>query len=297
MTTHSFPISANELNYVYETPRKKNSILNHPSCRISLVLLVFLVILALFGPKLSGFSFKDTILEEKNLAPSMHHICGTDDLGRDLFCRMCHGLQISLLIGITAAFLDMCIGVIWGSIAGMFQGKVDLIMMRIAETIYCIPCLLFVILMTVAIGPGILPIIVGMIIVGWIQMARICRLQVIVIKKQEYVQAARALGVSEIKILFRHIFPNLLGSIVTTTMLTIPQAIFAESFLSFLGIGIQPPMASLGSMISDAIAAMRFYPWRLFFPAALITITIFAFNLLGDACRDVLDPKSRSDLQ
>ncbi len=275
---------------------KKVSIFNHPSYKISLVLLAFLVFLALIGPKISGYSFKETVLEEKNLSPSWLHLCGTDDLGRDLFCRMCHGLQISLIIGITAAFLDMCIGVVFGSIAGLFQGKVDLIMMRIAETIYCIPCLLFVILMTCAIGPGMVPIISGMIIVGWIQMARICRLQVIAIKKQEYIQAARALGVSKVKILFRHIFPNLLGSIVTTTMLTIPQAIFAESFLSFLGIGIQPPNASLGSMICDAIAAMRYYPWRLFFPSILITITIFAFNLLGDVCRDVLDPKSRPEL-
>lgn len=275
---------------------KKGSILRHPSYKISLVILVFLGLLAFFGPILSGYTFKESILQENNLPPSLHHLCGTDDLGRDLFCRMCHGLQISLLIGMTAAFLDMCIGVLWGSIAGMFEGTVDLIMMRFAETIYCIPYLLFVILMTVAIGPGMLPILLGMVLVGWIQMARICRLQVLAIKKQEYIQAARALGVTKIKILFRHIFPNLLGSIVTTTMLTIPQAIFAESFLSFLGIGIQPPLASLGSMISDAIPAMRFYPWRLFFPAALITITIFAFNLLGDACRDVLDPKSRSEL-
>ncbi len=271
-------------------------IVRHKSILIGLIILSVLVAMALFGPLLSPYSYQQTDLPHKNLPPSWEHIFGTDELGRDMWTRVCVGLRISLEIGLIAALVDLCLGVSWGMTAALSGGTTDHVMMRIAEMIFCLPYLLFVILITVIIGPGFAPIIAAMIIIGWIQMARITRSLVIGIKQTEYVRAARSLGVTMPGLIRRHILPNIAGPVTCIVMLSIPQAIFAEAFLSFLGIGIQPPLASLGSLVSDALGAMRFYPWRLFIPSVTITMTIFAFNLLGDGLRDMLDPQSRKFL-
>ncbi len=266
----------------------------HPGICTGIIIALFLILLALFGPLCSPYAYSDTKLIKKNLPPSKEHILGTDDLGRDLFTRICSGLRVSLLIGLSAACIDFLIGIPWGMVSGFASPAIDQYMMRVADLIYSLPYLLFVILVTAIAGPGFTSILAAMLMIGWIQLARIVRTQVVQIKHTEFIAAVIALGVSPIRILLKHIFPNIGGPIVAAMMLTIPYAIFTETFLSFLGIGIQPPLASLGSMVSDAIPAMRFYPWRLFFPAGTITLLIFAFNLIGDGLRDLMDPKERA---
>jgi oligopeptide transport system permease protein len=255
------------------------------------------VLFALTVPFVSPYTYDEIHLEIKNSAPSLSHIFGTDDLGRDLCTRVAIGLVISLSIGIASALCDMFLGVAWGAISGYFGAKVDLIMMRIADLVYSLPYLLVAILISVVIGPGFTSILSAMCLIGWIQMARMVRIQVQQQKNMDYIQAAFAIGVHPVKIVFFHILPNIQGTVVAMMMFTIPHAIFAETFLSFLGIGIQPPLASLGSMVSDAIAAMRFYPWRLFFPGAVVSMTILSFILIGDALRDLLDPQDAKALK
>lgn len=253
---------------------------------IGILSLFFL--LALFAPTPSPIQ-----LELKNSPPSLQFWFGTDELGRDLFTRICWGARISLFVGITAATIDMIIGVLWGATAAYVGGKVEELMMRICDVFHAIPYLLVVILLTVIRGPGITTIIIAITLTGWINMARICRSQVLQLKQNDYITAARAIGASPCHILFKHLIPNAMGPIIATMTLTIPTAIFTEAFLSFLGLGIQAPTASWGVMLSDGIGAMRYYPWRLFFPAAMITLTMFSFNLLGNALRDSLDPRLR----
>jgi oligopeptide transport system permease protein len=273
-----------------------SAMMSHTSVMVGASILCVLVLMAIFGPMLSPYTYEQTNLPCKNLSPSMEHIFGTDELGRDMWTRVCIGLRISLEIGLAAAFVDLILGVGWGMTAALCGGNTDHIMMRIAEMIFCLPYLLFAILITVIMGPGFAPIIAAMVIIGWIQMARITRSLVIGIKQTEYFRAARSLGVGTGGLIRRHILPNISGPVTCIVMLSIPQAIFAEAFLSFLGIGMQPPLASLGSLVSDALGSMRFYPWRLFIPAVTITFTIFAFNLLGDGLRDMLDPQARRHL-
>ncbi len=196
-------------------------------------------------------------------------------------------------MGITASLVDLVVGVLFGAIAGMLGGKAEEWMMRIADVLYAIPYLLVVILLMVIIGPGIMTIIIALTITGWINMARIVRSQILQIKQQDYVRAALALGASRRRILLRHLIPNAMGPIIVTLTLTIPTAIFAEAFLSFLGLGVQAPIASWGTMANDGLPALRYYPWRLFFPATFISLTMLSFNLLGDGLRDAFDPRLR----
>lgn len=265
----------------------------HKSARCGFLILVALLLFALLCPLISSYNYEETHLSLKNSAPSWEHPFGTDDLGRDLAVRVAHGMRLSLLIGITAAMLDLFIGLFFGAISGYFGGTIDHIMMRLADLIYSLPYLLAVIIIAAWVGPGVFSILTAMCLIGWVQMARLVRSQVLQAKRFDYVVSAYALGVHPFFIVFRHILPNISGVIIAMLMLTIPHAIFAEAFLSFLGIGIQPPLASLGSMVSDALPAMRFYPWRLFAPACTITAAILAFNFIGDALRDVLDPKTK----
>lgn len=299
MSTDNFaPLSHDDRARIFlpaELPQDHSSTFTTSIC-IGIGILVFLILFALFVPLLSPYTYNETCLINKNLPPCATHFFGTDDLGRDLCTRIAMALRLSLLIGITAAILDMTIGVAWGAIAGYFGGIIDVIFMRIADFIYCVPYLLSVILITSIIGSGITSILCAMAIVGWIQMARVTRATVMHMKELEYVQAAIALGMTPPRIFFRHILPNISGPLLAMLMLTIPHAIFTEAFLSFLGIGIQPPIASLGSMTSDALSALRFYPWRLFIPALTITFAILAFNLIGDGLRDMFDPKGKKAL-
>ncbi|MBL4952396.1 ABC transporter permease [Neobacillus sp. OS1-32] len=259
-----------------------------------IIILILLIIMAIFGPYMTKFDYATNDLMNTNKEPSGTHWFGTDDLGRDMFARTWQGARISLLIGVMAALIDFVIGVTWGGIAGFKGGRVDEFMMRIADILYGVPYLLLVILFMVVLGANLTTMILAMTITGWINMARIVRGEVLSLKNQEYVLAAKTLGASVTRIMARHLIPNAMGSILVTMTLTIPNAIFTEAFLSFLGLGLTPPLASWGTMANDGLAAIQYYPWRLFFPAVLIALTIFAFNVIGDGLRDALDPRLRN---
>ncbi|QED47236.1 ABC transporter permease [Cytobacillus dafuensis] len=260
---------------------------------VGLVLLVLLIIMAIIGPHLSGYDYSTNDLANKNQPPSSEHWFGTDDLGRDVFTRTWEGARISIFIGVAAALIDLFIGVLWGGIAGYKGGRTDEMMMRFADVLYGVPYLLLVILLMVVLGQGLGTMILAMTITGWINMSRIVRGQVLSLKNQEYVLASKTLGANTSRIMARHLIPNAMAPILVTMTLTIPSAIFTESFLSYLGLGLTPPLASWGSMASDGLPALRYYPWRLFFPATFICVTIFAFNVVGDGLRDALDPRLR----
>lgn len=262
-----------------------------PIAVVGLGLIVAIVTMALIGPEISGYSYYGTHLELANTPPGALYWFGSDDLGRDLFTRVWCGARISLLVAFAAAAIDLVIGVLWGGIAGFIGGKTDEALMRLADVLYAIPYLLVVILLTVAMGGGLLTLIVAMTITGWIAMARQMRGQVMLLKKREFVLAAKALGASGPRILLRHIIPNALGPIIVTLTFTIPAAIFTEAFLSFLGLGVQAPIASWGTLASEGLPALRYYPWRLLIPAAFISLTLFAFYTVGDRLGDATDPK------
>lgn len=255
--------------------------------------LCFLIVAAIFGPWLTPYEYYETHLPLKNLSPSSRFWFGTDELGRDIFTRIWWGARISLFVGISAAFIDLIIGVCFGSIAGWVGGKIEEGMMRFIDILHSIPYLLVVILLMVIIGSGLTSIILALTFTGWIPMARIVRGQILQLKELDYTQAAYALGASRSRILFRHLIPNAMGPIITTMTFTVPTAIFAEAFLSFLGLGIQAPIASWGTMANDGLSALVYYPWRLFFPATFISITMLCFNLVGDGLRDAFDPRLR----
>jgi oligopeptide transport system permease protein len=255
--------------------------------------LILLLTMAIIGPWISHYTYYETQLSLKNEAPNSTFWFGTDELGRDLFTRCWWGARISIFVGMTASFIDLIIGVLYGATSALLGGKIEEWMMRIADILYVIPYLLVVILLMVIIGPGIITIIIALTITGWINMARIVRSQILQIKQQDYVKAAFALGASRPRVLLRHLIPNAMGPIIVTLTLTIPSAIFSEAFLSFLGLGVQAPIASWGTMANDGLPALRYYPWRLFFPAAFISLTMLSFNLLGDGLRDAFDPRLR----
>ncbi|UED82565.1 ABC transporter permease [Lysinibacillus sp. CD3-6] len=257
-----------------------------------LITLIIVIIMAITVPMLSQYKYSDQ-LGVYNSPPSAEFWFGTDDLGRDIFVRIWAGARISLFIGITAAIIDLVIGVLWGSISGLAGGRVDNIMMRIADVLTAVPYLLVVIVLLVVLQPGLFPMIIALSITGWISMARIVRGEVLSIKNQEYVLAARTLGASTMHLILKHLIPNALGAILVTMTLTIPSAIFTESFLSYLGLGVPAPHASWGTMASEGNKAITNAPWRLIFPAVFISLTIFAFNAVGDGLRDALDPKLR----
>ncbi|NGX35150.1 MAG: Oligopeptide transport system permease protein OppC [Candidatus Anoxychlamydiales bacterium] len=269
----------------------KKIILKNKAMSIGLTILFFLIIMAIIGPYLNSYSYFDTHLELKNLAPCKKFWFGTDELGRDVFTRIWYGARISLGIGIAAAIIDIIIGMIYGAISALFGKSVDEIMMRVADIIATIPYLLAVILLIVFMSPGILTILIALTITGWINMARIVRAQILSLKKMPFVEAAIVMGASNFRIIFKHLLPNCMGSIITTMTMSIPLAIFTEAFLSFLGLGIQAPIASLGVMVNDGLYALRYYPWRLFFPAFMICLTMLAFNLVADGMQDIFDPR------
>ncbi len=257
----------------------------------ALWILSFLFMMALVGPFLSPYPYYETHLPLKNLPPSLQFWFGTDDLGRDIFTRIWWGARISLFVGMTAATIDLVIGVVYGSIAGLCGNKGDEVLMRTADIFYSIPYLLLVILLTVVMGSGLSTIIIALTLTGWIPMSRVVRGEILRLKQLEYAQAAIVLGASKTRLLFRHLLPNAMGPIITTMTFSIPTAIFAEAFLSFLGLGVQAPIASWGSMANDGLSALRYFPWRLFFPAFLISATMLCFNLVGDGIRDAFDPR------
>lgn len=258
-----------------------------------LYIVVFVILIAAIGPVLSHASYSDQDLLQANQSPSIEHWFGTDNLGRDLFIRVLYGARISMSIGIVASLLNFTVGVLYGGIAGFSGGKIDRYMMNIVDVLYSIPVLLYVILLMVVLEPGLTNIFIALGISYWLQMARIVRGQILGLKEQEYVLAARTIGASHWRILLRHLIPNTMGPIIITMTLAIPTAIFTEAFLSFIGLGVAAPMASWGVLASEGITSLRSYPFQLFFPAMAISVTMLAFNFLGDGLRDALDPRMR----
>lgn len=263
---------------------------------VGLWITIFLIIAAIFGPFLSPYRYSDQDFDRLFEGPNRAHWFGTDELGRDVLTRVLYGARISLSIGFVASFFNVAIGVTYGAISGYAGGRVDNLMMRIVDVIYGVPLLLWVILLMVVFKPGLTNIYIALGTVYWLTMARLVRGQVLSLREREFVEAARALGVSTPRILLRHIIPNTMGPIVVTMTLSVPQAIFVEAFLSYIGLGVQAPMASWGSLASDATEVLRVAPHLVFFPGMAIVITMLAFNFLGDGLRDALDPRLRGTL-
>jgi len=260
---------------------------------VGLWVIVAITLIAIFGPMLSPYSYSDQSLFDQNMYITREHWLGTDDLGRDLLTRIMYGARISLTVGFVASFINLTVGVVYGGISGYYGGQVDNIMMRIVEILSGIPLLLYVILLMVVLKPGLQNILIALGLVYWLGMARIVRGQILSLKEQDYVLAARTIGADNWRIIWKHLIPNAMGPIIVTATLNIPQAIFTEAFLSFIGLGVNAPMASWGVLANDSLPSFRTYPWQLFFPAIAISITMLAFNFLGDGLRDALDPKQR----
>lgn len=290
---------------------------------VSIFILVFIVVMAFVGPYMVDHDPDDVNVTHANLPPKVpgleklgifdgegklgsktvnlyevkkideYYWFGTDSLGRDLFSRLWKGTQISLFIAFVAAVIDMFIGVIYGGVSAYYGGRVDDIMQRIVEVLIGIPSLIIVILMIMILDAGILSIIIAIALTGWIGMSRIVRGQVLQYKNQEFVLAARTLGASNGRIISKHLLPNIMSIIIINMMFTIPTAIFFEAFLSFIGMGLQAPAASLGTLINDGYKFIEYQPHMLFFPAFILSVLMIAFNLIGDGLRDALDPKMK----
>lgn len=259
---------------------------------IGLIFIILIILAAIFIPKFSKYDYISNDLAITNQWPSVEHWFGTDSLGRDIFVRVLYGARYSLIIGFAASFLNLVIGIIYGGIAGFAGGWVDMIMMRIVDIIDSIPMTIYVILLLVIFDKGgLFNIIIALAISYWIGMARIVRSEILQLKQQEFVLAARTLGASSKRILFKHLIPNCIGSIIVTLTLQIPSAIFTEAFLSFIGLGLTPPRASLGTLANEALPTLTLFPYQILFPTLAICLTILSFNMLGDGLRDALDPK------
>lgn len=285
----------------------------------SLIVLALLTLLALVGPAINEHTYRSQNLAHSNLPPKVaglewlgfdgkdvkgndvyatrnieeNYWFGTDEFGRDLWTRVWKGTQISLFIAVVAAALDLAIGVLYGGISSFYGGRLDNIMQRIIEVLVGIPNLIVIILFILILEPGITSIILALVVTGWVGMARVVRGQILQLKGQEFILASRTLGASNSRLIGKHLLPNVMGPIIVTVMFTIPTAIFFEAFLSFIGLGLQAPLASLGVLIEDGYKSMRYFSYKLIFPAAVISLVMISFNLLADGLRDALDPKMR----
>jgi oligopeptide transport system permease protein len=262
----------------------------------ALIILISMMVMVIIAPFLSPYSFDYTDWDRISVAPSIAegHPFGTDALGRDLFVRTLYGGRISLMVGFVATLVSLVIGISYGAIAGYLGGRVDQIMMRIVDILYALPFMFLVILLMVFFGRNIVLIFVAIGAINWLDMARIVRGQTLSLKTREFIEAARAGGVSTPRIIRRHIVPNLLGVVAIYVTLTIPQVILVESFLSFLGLGVQEPMTSWGALVNEGAREMESAPWTLIFPSLFLAVTLFCFNFIGDGMRDALDPRDRS---
>lgn len=255
--------------------------------------LCFIVILCILGPVIAPSPNAAGNLKEKNLPPSLKFWFGTDELGRDLFTRVCRGGRVSLFIAIMGSVADICTGLLYGGICAYAGGRTDTVMMRIIEILSSIPYLIIAVLVSLICGKGIFSMIVAMTITGWCFTARLVRGQVLQIKNQDFVLAARALGTSSLKIIIKHLLPNTVSIMIIAMTFNIPSFIFGEAFLSYIGLGIQPPYTSWGVLASNAQKTMLFFPYQLFFPALFISLTILSLQIIGDALRDAMDPHLR----
>ncbi len=262
---------------------------------LSLGLLLLISLACIVGPWLLPHAFDSADWDAMSTAPSLRnaHFWGTDDAGRDLLVRCLIGGRVSLTVGLLATLASVSLGIVWGATAGFLGGKVDALMMRIVDMMYAIPYLLIAILLVTILGREFYLVVLVITVFSWMDMARVVRGQTLSLRSMEYVEAARAMGVSTPRIIFRHVVPNLLGVVVIYTTVTVPGVILTESVLSFLGLGIQEPMTSWGVLIQDGAKAMEVTPWILLFPAGLLSTTLYCFNFIGDGMRDALDPKER----
>lgn len=274
----------------------RRRLLNNKAAVTSMVILGIIILMAVCAPMLSTWTYDDPDWGyDFPGPPSMEHKhwFGTDGNGRDLFVRTLYGARVSLLVGVLATTVSLIIGVTYGAVSGFIGGRTDNFMMRIVDVMYSLPFMFFVILLMVFFGRNIFLIFIALGAVEWLTMARIVRGQTLSVKKKEFIEAAHAVGVSNIVIIFRHIIPNVLGPVIVYMTLTIPQVILTESFLSFLGLGVQEPMTSWGVLISEGARQMESAPWLLVFPAVFLAVTLFCFNFIGDGLRDALDPRDR----
>jgi oligopeptide transport system permease protein len=262
---------------------------------VSMVLLGLIMLGAIFAPWLSPHPFDEIYWDRIGMPPDYAnaHWFGTDNNGRDLFVRVLYGARVSLAVGVSATLVSLIIGVVYGAVSGFLGGKTDEVMMRIVDILYSLPFMFFVIILMVVFGRNIVLLFIALGAVEWLTMARIVRGQTIALRHKEFVEAARASGATPLQIVFRHIVPNVLGPVVIFATLNVPVIILAESFLSFIGLGVQEPLASLGSLISGGAQQMLVAPWLLVAPALLMLIALLALNFLGDGLRDALDPKER----
>lgn len=262
---------------------------------ISLVILIGITLVSLIGPAISPYAYDQQNLDRVFEGPGKDHIFGTDNLGRDLFARTTYGGRISLAVGLLATLVSLVIGVSYGMFSGYTGGRIDAWMMRAVDVLYALPFTIFVILLMVIFGRNFLLLFLAIGAVEWLTMARITRAQTMNLKRSEFIEAARALGYSHSRILFRHLLPNLVGPIIVYATLTVPAVMLLEAVLSFLGLGVQAPMSSWGSLIKEGAEKMDAAPWLLFFPGMFFCLSLFALNFLGDGLRDALDPKSSKD--
>jgi oligopeptide transport system permease protein len=262
---------------------------------VSMVLLAVIVLAAVLAPLLSPHPYDEVYWDRIAAPPDFEnaHWFGTDGNGRDLFVRTLYGARVSLAVGVAATLVSLVIGVAYGATAGFLGGKVDEVMMRVVDILYSLPFMFFVIILVVVFGRHIVLIFVALGAVEWLTMARIVRGQTLSIRRREFIEAARAAGVSSGKMIARHVIPNVMGPVVVYVTLTVPEVIITESFLSFLGLGVQEPMTSWGVLISEGAGQMESAPWMLIFPAIFLAVTLFCFNFIGDGLRDALDPKDR----
>jgi len=250
-----------------------------------------IVLASVFASWIAPYPYEQIDLRLGAIPPSGTHWLGTDTLGRDLFSRCLHGGQISIAVGFVGTLVSLLIGVLYGALAGYWGGRADELMMRFVDFLYSLPYLFLVIILLVFFSNSIVMLFVALGLVQWLTMARIVRGQTLSLKTSEFVQAARLAGTGSFGILFRHLLPNMLGAIVAYGTLTVPQVILQEAFLSFLGLGVQPPRSSWGTLISDGAGVMGLFPWLVFFPAAILATVLFSLNFLGDGLRDALDPR------
>ncbi|MGP7732996.1 oligopeptide ABC transporter permease OppC [Oceanimonas smirnovii] len=261
----------------------------------SLLMLLLMTVLVIAGPAFSDYAYDDTDWGAMMAAPELAsgHYFGTDSLGRDLFVRTLVGGRISLMVGLLGALVAVMIGTLYGATAGFVGGRTDRVMMRILEILYSFPFMFFVILLVTFFGRNIGLIFFAIGAVSWLDMARIVRGQTLSLKRREFIEAAEVCGVSRFRIIVRHIVPNVLGIVVVYATLLVPGMILFESFLSFLGLGVQEPMTSWGALLDEGAKSMEVAPWQLLFPAGFMVVTLFCFNFLGDGLRDALDPRDR----
>ncbi len=258
---------------------------------VSLCFLFVMVALAILVPLLSPYTYDGQDLTLRNDPPSLSHPLGTDKFGRDIFVRLMYGARISLSVGFAAAFINLFLGVVYGGVCGYFGGKLDMVLMRIADIIYSIPSMLYVIMVMLIFGSNIFSVLLALSVSGWIGMARQVRTQVMSLKEREYAQAARVMGASHRRILFKHLITNSIGPIIVNTTLMVPQAIFTEAFLAFVGIGISIPQSSSGTMANEARSLIQSYPIQMLWPVLAISLTMLSLNFIGDGLNEALDPR------